>query len=218
MYLTSGDRVGRRSGRSPGRGGSVRHLVRIATTVVTLSVSVASLSAVVASASPPLSTKTIVLASMPSGWSLENNGDNGVGCLHNLLEPPGIKQTQVAEVFYIHTGNLPFLDEKLATYSNAKKAFSKIAHTIAACHNPSGPFKGYQTTGTVTPFSYAKVGNQSIAYQMVFKTSTNVTIYYDYLIARENKVIVAVLEGSYPAVSSSQFAGFVTLAVAKLTS
>jgi hypothetical protein len=179
-------------------------------------VAVASISAVVASASPPLSTKTILLTSMPSGWSLENNGDNGVGCLHNLLEPAGIKQTSVAEVYFVHSGGLPFLDEKLATYSNAKKAFKKIASTIGACHNPSGPFNGYQTTGTVTPFIYAKVGSQSVAYQMVFKTSTHLTIYYDYLIARENKVIVAVLEGSYPAVSSSQFGGFVSLAVSKV--
>jgi len=178
----------------------------------------ASTSMVTASASPALSTHTITLSSMPSGWSLENNSDNGVGCLYNLLEPPGIKQTSVAEVYFVHAGELPFVDEKIATYSNAKKAFKKIARTIAACHNPSGPFKGYQTTGTVTPFSYAKVASQSVAYQMVFKTSTNLTIYYDYLIARKDKVIVAVLEGSYPSVSSSQFASFVALALAKVRS
>jgi hypothetical protein len=176
------------------------------------------MSMVAASASPSLNTQTITQSSMPAGWSLENNGDNGVGCLHNLLEPKGIKQTSVGEVYYLHSGGLPFLDEKLATYANATKAFKKIASTIAACHSPSGPFKGYQTTGTVTPLSYPKVASQSVAYQMVFKTSTNVTIYYDYVIARKNKVIVAVLEGSYPAVSSSQFAGFVTLALSKVTS
>jgi hypothetical protein len=173
---------------------------------------------VMAGAAPSLNAQTITMSSMPTGWLLQNNGDNGVGCLHNLLEPAGIKQTSVGEVYYIHSGGLPFLDEKLATYSNAKKAFKKIASTIAACHKPSGPFKGYQTTGTVTPMSYAKVGSQSVAYQMVFKTSTNLTIYYDYVIARKNKVVVAVLEGSYPAVSSSQFSGFVTLALSKVTS
>jgi hypothetical protein len=196
----------------------VRHLVRIIYTLCVATLAVGSMSIVMAGASPPLSTQTISPSSLPSGWALENNGDNGVGCLHNLLEPVGIKQTSVAEVYFVHTGDLPFVDEKIATYSNAKKAFKKIASTIAACHHPSGPFKGYQTTGAVTPFSYAKVANQSVAYQMVFKTSTNLTIYYDYLIARKNKVIVAVLEGSYPAVSSSQFSGFVTLALAKVTS
>jgi len=196
----------------------VGYLARIAATGCVATLMVGSTSLVVASASPPLSTQTIAQSSLPSGWSLENNSDNGVGCLHNLLEPAGIKQTSVAEEYYLHSGGLPFLDEKLATYSNAKKAFKKIASTIAACHSPSGPFKGYQTTGAVTSLSFAKVASQSVAYQMVFKTSTNLTIYYDYLIARKNKVIVAVLEGSYPAVSFSQFNGFVTLALAKVTS
>jgi hypothetical protein len=173
---------------------------------------------IAASASPTLSTQTISPSSMPPGWSLEVNADTGVGCLHNLLEPAGIKQTSAAETYYAYSGGIPFLDEKLATYSNVKKAFTKIARTIAACHSPSGPFKGYQTTGTVTPLGYAKVGSQSVAYHMVFTTSTNVSIYYDYVIARKNKVIVAVLEGSYPAVSASQFGGFVTLALSKVTS
>ncbi len=52
---------------------------------------------------------------------------------------------------------------------------------------------------------------------MIFKTG-DVTIYYDYLIARKNKVIVAVLEGSFPAVSTTQFTGFVHLAMAKVKS
>ncbi|MGB8178889.1 MAG: hypothetical protein WCF63_01850 [Acidimicrobiales bacterium] len=184
----------------------------VATTVA------ASTSTIVASASPALSTQTISASSMPPGWSLEDNADTGVGCLHNLLEPAGIKQTSAAETYYAYAGGIPFLDEKVATYSNAKEAFTKIARTIAACHHPSGPFKGYQTTGTVTPLAYAKVGSQSVAYHMVFTTSTNVTIYYDYVIARKKKVIVAVLEGSYPAVSASQFGGFVTLALSHVTS
>lgn len=196
----------------------MRYLVRVLATLSAATLAVGPVSAVVASASPPLSTQTINPSTLPSGWTLENNGDNGVGCLHNLLEPGGIKQTSVAEVYFVHSGDLPFVDEKIATYSNAKKAFQKIARTIAACHNPSGPFKGYQTTGTVTPFSYAKVASQSVAYQMVFKTSSGVTIYYDYLIARKNKVIVAVLEGSFPSVSPSQFGEFVTLALSKVTS
>jgi hypothetical protein len=187
-------------------------------TVCAATVTMGSMLLGMASASTPLSDQTISSAAMPSGWSAQANSDSGVGCLHNLLEPAGVKQTSVAEVYFVHSGELPFLDEKIATYSNAKTAFKRIASTIAACHSPSGPFKGYQTTGTVTPLSYAKVASQSVAYQMVFKTSTNLTIFYDYVIARKNKVIVAVLEGGYPSVSASQFSGFVTLALSKVTS
>jgi hypothetical protein len=191
--------------------------MRIGAIACVVSTAVSSLSGIMVGASPTLRSQTITPSSLPSGWSREVDSDNGVGCLQNLLEPAGIKQTSVAETYYAYGGRLPFLDEKLATYSNAKKAFTTIARTIAACHHPSGPFKGYQTMGTVTPFHYATVASQSVAYHMVFTTGDE-TIYYDYLIARKNKVIVAVLEGGYPAVSSGQFASLVTLAVSKIAS
>jgi hypothetical protein len=176
--------------------------------------------ALVAGASgTPLSAQALSINQLPSGWiAASDAGNTGAGCLANLLEPPGITQTQVAEVYFVHSGDLPFLDEKLATYSNTKKAFTKISSTIAACHHPSGPYKGYHVTGTVTKWSFSKQGNASIAYQMVFTTTTHLTIDYDYVIARKKNAIVAVLEGNYPAVSSSQFRSLVTVAMAKVTS
>ncbi|MGC2169168.1 MAG: hypothetical protein WA580_08715 [Acidimicrobiales bacterium] len=167
--------------------------------------------------STSLAKQVLSLGQMGSGWFAESNSNTGVGCLHDLLEPRGVTQTQAAEVDFVHTGDVPFLDEKIATYSSAKTAFEKIAATIAGCPNPSGPYKGFTSDGTVTKFSFPAEGNQSVAYQMVFKTG-DVTFYYDYLIARKKKVIIAVLEGSYPAVSTTQFTGFVHLALAKVTS
>ena len=168
--------------------------------------------------STPLSAQALSINQLPSGWfAASDAGNTGAGCLANLLEPAGVTQTQVAEVYFVHSGDIPFLDEKLATYSNAKKAFTKIASTIAACHHPSGPYKGYQVTGTVTGWNFPKQGNASIAYHMVFTTTTHLTVDYDYVIARKKSVIVAVLEGNYPAVSSSQFSGFETMAMAKVS-
>jgi hypothetical protein len=166
-----------------------------------------------------LSTQLLSVSQLPSGWSVASDtGNTGAGCLANLLEPSGIAQTQVSEVYFVHSGNLPFLDEKVATYSSVKKAFTKIASTIAGCHHPSGPYKGYQFTGTVTKWSYPTQGSASIAYHMVFTTTTHLTVYYDYVIARKKNAIVAVLEGGYPDVSSSQFSGLVHKALAKVTS
>ncbi|MGC2486807.1 MAG: hypothetical protein WA359_11260 [Acidimicrobiales bacterium] len=194
-----------------------RLVIRL-TAIATSALLVSATFALSASASTTTLTKQVLrLSQMGSGWLAESNGNTGVGCLHDLLEPSGVTQTQVAEVYFVHTSDVPFLDEKIATYSNAKTAFKKIAATIAACPNPSGPYKGYTSNGTVTKFSLPTEGNQSVAYQMVFKTG-DVTIYYDYLIARKKNVIVAVLEGSYPAVSTTQFTGFVHLALAAVTS
>ncbi|HTT58421.1 MAG TPA: hypothetical protein VMF33_00065 [Acidimicrobiales bacterium] len=186
--------------------------------VVTSALMVSATLTMSASASTSsLANQVLSLSQVGSGWFAETNSNTGVGCLHDLLEPSGVTQTHVAEVYFVHTGDVPFLDEKIATYSNAKTAFKDIAATIAACPNPSGPYKGYTSTGTVTKFSFPRQGNQSVAYQMIFKTG-DITIFYDYVIARKNKVIVAVLEGSYPAVSTTQFTGFVHLAMAKVTS
>lgn len=188
------------------------------TTIATATLLIGATFAMNASASSaPLTKQVLSLSQVGSGWFAETNSNTGVGCLHDLLEPSGVTQTQVAEVYFVHTGDVPFLDEKIATYSNAKTAFKKIAATIAGCPNPSGPYKGFTSNGTVTKFSFPTQGTQSVAYQMVFKTG-DVTIYYDYLIARKNKVIVAVLEGSYPAVSTTQFSEFVHLAMAKVKS
>jgi hypothetical protein len=168
-------------------------------------------------AAKPLSAQVLSLSQMPSGWLAESNSNTGVGCLHDLLEPSGVTQTQVAEVYFVHSGDVPFLDEKVATYSNVKTAFKKISGVIAACPDPTGTYKGYPSTGTVTSFSFHPKATQSVAYQMVFKTG-HVTVYYDYVIARKKNAIVAVLVGSYPAVSTSQFTSFVTKALAKVTS
>jgi hypothetical protein len=193
--------------------------VRSLAIVIAAIIPASGITVLAGASSPNLSAETLSIAQLPAQWYATSTSDNGVGCLMNLLEPSGIHQTQEAEIYFFHEGGFPFLDEKLATYSNAKKAFKKIASTIAACHDPKGPFKGYEVTGTVSPLSFPKVATASISYSMVFTTqATRASIYYDYVIARKKNVIVAVLEGSYPAVSMAQFSGFVTLALAKVGS
>ena len=196
----------------------MRRSLRAVSTLVAATVLALSAAMTAGASSTPLSAQALSINQLPSGWfAASDAGNTGAGCLANLLEPAGVTQTQVAEVYFVHSGDIPFLDEKLATYSNAKKAFTKIASTIAACHHPSGPYKGYQVTGTVTGWNFPKQGNASIAYHMVFTTTTHLTVDYDYVIARKKSVIVAVLEGNYPAVSSSQFSGFETMAMAKVS-
>jgi hypothetical protein len=50
---------------------------------------------------------------------------------------------------------------------------------------------------------------------LVFTTTTHVAI--DYVIARKKSANIALLEGSYAAVSLSQFSGFESIAMAKAT-
>jgi hypothetical protein len=197
----------------------VRDLMRSVSVVFVASLIV--LAGVIVAEATGVSLRAQVLSvnQLPSGWlEASDTGNTGAGCLANLLEPPGVDQTAVAEVYFVHSGELPFLDEKLVTYSNTKRAFAEIASAIAECHHPSGPYKGYEVAGTVTKWHFAKEGNASVAYQMVFTTTTHVTIDYDYVIARKKNVVVALLEGCYPAVSKLQFSQFEAMAMAKVTS
>ena len=169
------------------------------------------------SSTTSLSKELLSLHDMPAGWSVGNDaGANGVGCLENLLERAGSKQTAAAQVFYVHTGLLPAFDEKVATYANTKKAYTSIIKTINACHQVSGHSPtGHLVTGTVSKMKFTRVANASSAYAMRL-TDAGITLRYDYVIARKKNVVIAVLEANAPAVSTSQFTSLVNKAVKKV--
>ncbi len=163
-----------------------------------------------------LRAETLSLSQMPSGWSARQpTYDVRMGCLTGLLEPRGVTQTHVVEVYYLARGSLPQLIETLSTYSNAQLAYQKIASIIAACRTVSGVLKGYAVTGTVRPMASVHYGNSSVVYALTL-SGAHVTWRSDYAIVRKGNAIITVLEGSYPAVSDVQFSHFVATAVAKV--
>ena len=67
---------------------------------------------------------------MPAGWTQSISTSEGVGCVHDLLEPKGVTQTRTAQVYFLGTvDELPRFDEKIATYSNTKSAYKKVIAT-----------------------------------------------------------------------------------------
>ena len=153
---------------------------------------------------------------MPAGWTAQRpTEDLRMGCLTHLLEPKGVKETHFEEVYFLGRGSLPLLVETMTTYSSVTAAYKKIAADIASCHSVSGVLKGYPVTGTVRQLRMPHYGNASVVYSITL-AGKHVTVGSDYAIVRKGGVVVAVLEGNYPAVSLSQFEGFVTKAVAKV--
>lgn len=148
-----------------------------------------------------LSSELLTLKQMPAGWTASSTTDEGLGCLHDLLEPSGVKQTHASQAYFLGTvDELPRFDEKVATYVNAKAAYKKIIATINACHTTDGLVNGVMVTGTVAPMSFTRFGNASASYAMV-DTDVRGTLRYDYTIVRKGSVIAAFLEGSYPSSS-----------------
>jgi hypothetical protein len=154
---------------------------------------------------------------MPAGWFAHAPAqDPRLGCLTGLLEPARVKETHYLEVYYVAKNDLPFVVETLTTYASASSAFTRIAAAIARCRSISGVMDGYHVTGTVRPVTLGRFANASVVYAITVK-GTRYTVPSYYAIFRKGTVIAAVLETNYPAVSVSQFLGFVRAAVAKIS-
>jgi hypothetical protein len=164
-----------------------------------------------------LTSELLSSSEVPGGWTAVINTSDGVGCVHGLLEPKGVKQTRSASVYFIGNVNeLPRFDEKIATYSDAKSAYKEIIAHINACHILTGLFDGLQISGSVGPMSFAHYASASAAYVMTISDARG-TLHYDYVIVRKGTFLGAFLEGSYPEVLPSEFQSLVSAGVKKMT-
>jgi len=175
--------------------------------------------ATAASASPPkLSAMLLSIGQMPIGWSVVSSaGGGGAGCLANVLEPKEIKQTAKASVSFEDNGNVPAVDEGLATFTNAKTGYKQIVANLMACKHFSGKSGGEKVTGTVGQMSFPHYGDASAAFAVSF-TAQGTEFGEDLLIVRVGSVVMGIDEGDLVSVNVIQFQGFVKKAVAKLPS
>ena len=163
-----------------------------------------------------LRTEALSIHQMPHGWTARQpTEDLRMGCLTHLLEPKGVKEMHFEEVYFLGVGSLPLLVETMTTYSNVTAAYKKIAASIAGCRKVAGVLKGYPVTGTVHPLRMPHYGNASVVY-LITLSGKHITVRSDYAIVRKGGVILALLEGNYPAVSLGQFQSFLVKAVARV--
>ena len=170
-----------------------------------------------ASASTPkLSSELLSVGQMPTGWSVDKSSSgSGIGCLANVLEPKGNRQTSHASVFFAGNGNIPVVEEALATFTNAKTAYKQIAATLDGCKHISGTKGGTKVTGTVGEMSFTHYGNASVAFSESLLIH-GTTIGADLLIVRKGNVVMGIQEADLPPVNVSQFQGFVVKALTKI--
>jgi hypothetical protein len=169
-----------------------------------------------ASASPPkLPAMLLSVGQMPTGWAVYNGTSNGLGCLANVLEPKGIKQTAKATVSFEASGGLPAVVERLATFTNATTGYKKIDADLTACKHLSGTTGGQKFSGTVGQMSFPHYGDASVAFA-VSLTVQGTAFGEDLLIVRKGSIIMGIAEEDLVSVDVSQFQGFVTKAIKKL--
>ena len=190
--------------------------VTIAAVVMVASKTVMGVGPTAASSTAQLRAQALSLQQMPAGWMAHVPAkDPRLGCLAHLLEPQGVKETNYYEVYFLNKTDLPFVIETLTTYSSATRAFAKIATRLAACRAFAGKMDGVAVTGKVSPVTMGHFGAASVVYQIAVK-GTHYTFRSYYAIVRQGGVLFALLETGYPAVSVSQYRGFLSAALAKV--
>jgi hypothetical protein len=186
------------------------------TSMLVLSLTFAGIGPASAASLAQLRAEALSIHQMPAGWVAHQPTEElRMGCLSHLLEPRGVKEIHFEEVYYLGKGDLPLLVETMTTYSSATAAYKKIAASIASCRSVAGVLKGYPVTGTVRQLRMPHYGTASVVYAITL-SGKHITIKSDYAIVLKGGVILAVLEGSYPAVSLGQFRNFVVRAVARV--
>jgi hypothetical protein len=164
---------------------------------------------------PKLSTLLLRIDQMPTGWSVYKSALGGLfGCATYVLEPKGIKQTAKANVAFKH-GDVPTVDEVLATFTSAETGYKKIDAKLTACKRFSGKLGGTEVAGAVAPMRFPHYGNTSAAFAMKFTLSGS-TFHEDLLIVRKASIVMGIDETDLPSVSASQFRSLVQKALTKL--
>jgi hypothetical protein len=190
--------------------------ITIAAALVASTAILGSAATAASASSPKLSAKLLSIGQMPIGWSVVSSaGGGGAGCLANVLEPKGIKQTTKASVSFEDNGNVPAVDEALATFTNATTAYRKIEADLMACKHFSGESGGQKITGTVGQMSFPHYGDASVAFA-VSLTVQGTAFGEDLLIVRAGSIVMGINEADLVSVDVSQFQGFVKKAVKKL--
>ena len=167
---------------------------------------------------PKLGPMLLGIGQMPTGWSVAaSSKSGGTGCVSNILEPKGIKQTASAGITFQGNAGLPLLNEKLATFTNAKSAYREIVAKLSGCKSFNGTSAGQRITdSSIGQMSFPRYGNASEAFATRF-TVEGTELDQDLIVIRKGGIVFGVSEGDVGSVNVSQLQAFVKKAVAKVS-
>lgn len=175
---------------------------------------------------PNVKAQALALGDLPAGWSVEKQSKDNSGeptCFKKLakLQNAGGKPLAHVEVqFQGSPDGLPSLDESIdAVRSGIKADFSAVVKALARCGRISVPSNGTTLSGTITPMSFPKIGDESKAYQLLLSGVVNkvrVTAGFDILLFGVGNEEVTLLYTTLGAPAISEFQGATKLALDKI--
>jgi hypothetical protein len=116
-----------------------------------------------------LHAKALVLADLPSGWTVDHSSSSGVsgtGCLKGLGRVP--KHATRVAVAYTH-GQFPSIQETLETGQGSLARFRAYRHELASCHHLSLNADRQHINATIRPVTLATGVPGSSTYEISFK-------------------------------------------------
>jgi hypothetical protein len=166
---------------------------------------------------PSLASRLLTANELPKGWSEQKTvSSGGAGCLHNIFEIPGARQSAHAAVTFTEAGGVPEVEEVLAAYViPVGQAFDRVLAEMDGCKVISGTASGQKVTGTNRPMPFARYGQASAAFDVHFLIAGTSLGEYA-LVVRLGGILVGLVEADTGTPSLSLFKLVVNLAMTKL--
>jgi hypothetical protein len=158
-----------------------------------------------------LQSSVLTLANLPPGWSKTTaNTPTTKSCYSNPIWK--VPYTAKARAAYRMNDSVPQLVELLASYSNAHAAYKQVVATLNRCSSFSETVQGQKVTGTMSPVSNKRFGNESSSYTANL-TVQGTQLDQEFVIARKGSTLAAVAVGNYGAVDSQLLNALTTKAM-----
>ncbi|HXA31724.1 MAG TPA: hypothetical protein VNV87_05665 [Acidimicrobiales bacterium] len=161
-----------------------------------------------------LQSSLLTIGNLPPGWSKTNaSSPTTKSCYSNPIWK--VPYTAKARAAFQMNSSVPQLVELLASYPNAHAAYLQVVASLNRCSRFTETVQGQKVTGTMSPVSNQRFGNESSSYTATL-TVQGTQIDQEFVIARKGSTLAAVAVSDYGAVDGQLLTGLTTKAVRRI--
>ncbi|HEX4219858.1 MAG TPA: hypothetical protein VHZ02_15885 [Acidimicrobiales bacterium] len=161
--------------------------------------------------SQQLQASLLTVQKLPIGWAKAgSNSPTTKSCYSNPIWK--VPYTARARAAFEMNQSVPQLVELLASYQNAHAAYQQVVANLNRCSSFSETVQGQKITGTLSPVSNRRFGNESSSYTANL-TVQGTVLDQEFVIARKGSTVAAVAVGDYGIVDGQLLNGLTTKAM-----
>jgi hypothetical protein len=157
----------------------------------------------------------LTVKNLPPGWSKTTaSSPTTSSCFSNPIWK--VVTTAKAQAAFQMNNSVPQLVEELGSYRNAHTAYQQVVANLNRCLTFSETIKGQKVSGTVSPVSDKRFGNESSSYTANL-TVQGTSIGQEFVIVRKGGTLAAVAVSDYGNVDAQLLNGFATTAIRNIS-